>query len=82
MGFSQRIVQGQSSKYLVTLQKWPQVDITPVEFLLVVFAYEKHTGETVTVEEIQNGSLGPKLMQEDFDTALHVIFNTLSYTHC
>ena len=52
MEFPQRIVQGQSSEYLVSLKKWPQVDISPVESLLVVFAYKKHTGEMVTVEEI------------------------------
>ena len=52
-----------------------------MEFLMMVFVYEKHTGEMVTVEEIQNGSLGPKLTQEDFDTALQVAFDTLSYTH-
>ena len=82
MGFSQRIVQGQSPKYLVTLQKWPWVDISLVESLLVVFVYEKCTGETVTVEEIQNGSLGPKLTQEDFDTALQVTFDILCSPHC
>ena len=72
MGFPQRIVQGQNFKCLVSLQKWPWVDISLVESLLVVFAYEKCTGEMVTVEKIQNGSLGPKLTQEDFDTALQV----------
>ena len=45
----------------------------PVESLLVVFAYEKCTEETVSVEEICNGSLGPKLTQEDFDTVLQVL---------
>ena len=56
-----------------TFQKWPRVDISPVESLLVVFAYEKCTKEAVSVEEICNGSLGPKLTQEDFDTALQVL---------
>ena len=63
----------QCSQYLVPFQKWPRVDISPVESLLVVFAYEKHTKETVYVEEICSGSLGPKLTQEDFDTALQVL---------
>ena len=36
-------------------------------------AYKKHMKETVSVEEICNGSLGPKLIQEDFDTALQVL---------
>ena len=50
---------GHYSKYLISLQKWPWVDISPVESLLVVFAYKKCTGETVMVEEIWNGSLAP-----------------------
>ena len=57
----------------MSFQKWPWVDSSPIESLLVVFAYEKQMGEMVMVEEICNGSLGPKLMQEDFDTALQVI---------
>ena len=65
---------------MVSLQKWPQVDIRLVESLLVVFAYEKHTREMVTVEEIQNGSLGPKLTQEDFDMALQVTNDIPTYT--
>ena len=32
-------------------QKWPHTDISPVESLLVVFAYEKCTGEKVTPEQ-------------------------------
>ena len=44
-----------------------------MESLLVMFAYEKHTKEMVSMEEICNGSLGPKLIQEDFDTALKVL---------
>ena len=51
----------QCSHYLISFQKWPQVDISPIESLLVVFAYEKQMGEMVSVEEIHNGSLGPKL---------------------
>ena len=62
----------QCSHYLLPFQKWSWVDISPVESLLVVFAYEKCTKETVSMEEIHNGSLGPKLTQEDFDTALQV----------
>ena len=73
MEFSWILHHRQCSQYLVPFQKWPQVDISPVESLLVVFAYEKHTKEVVSVEEICNGSLGPKLTQEDFDTALQVL---------
>ena len=73
MEFSGTIFQGHRSHYLRSFQKWPWVDISLVESLLVVFAYKKHTRETVTVEEICNGSLGPKLTQEDFDTALQVL---------
>ena len=29
--------------------------------------------QKVSMEEIHNGSLGPKLTQEDFDTALQVL---------
>ena len=71
--FSWILCHRQWSQYLVPFQKWPQVDINPVESLLVVFAYEKCTKETVSVEEICNGSLGPKLTQEDFNTALQVL---------
>ena len=73
MEFSWILCCRQCSHYLVPFQKWPQVDISPVESLLVVFAYEKCTKETVSMEEICNGSLGPKLTQEDFDTALQVL---------
>ena len=45
------------------------MDISPIELLLVVFAYEKRTEETVTIVEIRDGSFGPKLIQQDFDTA-------------
>ena len=48
------------------------MNISPIESLLVVFTYEKRMGETVTVAEIQDGSFGPKLIQQDFDTALQV----------
>ena len=65
MEFSWILCHRQCSQYLVPFQKWPQVDISPVESLLVVFAYEKCTKEAVSVEEICNGSLGPKLTQED-----------------
>ena len=35
---------------------------------------QKCMEETVSVEDIQEGTLGPKLTQEDFDTALQVNF--------
>ena len=73
MEFSWILCCRQCSQYLTPFQKWPWVDISPVESLLVVFAYEKHTKEMVSVEEICNGSLGLKLTQEDFDTALQVL---------
>ena len=56
----------------LSLQKWPHTNISPIESLLVVFAYEKWTQETVTVDEIRDGMLGPKLTQQDFDMALQV----------
>ena len=53
-------------------QKWPRTNISPIESLQVVFAYEKWTRETITVDEIRDGTLGPKLTQQDFDMALQV----------
>ena len=50
------------------------MDISPIESLLVVFAYKKCMEETVSVEDIKEGTLGLKLTQEDFDTALQVNF--------
>ena len=39
--FSWTIFQGHCSHYLRYFQKWPQVDISPVQSLLVVFTCEK-----------------------------------------
>ena len=54
------------------LQKWPRSDISPIEALLIVFAYEKRTGEKVTPEQIHDGQIGDKLTKEDFEMALKV----------
>ena len=64
----------------LSFQKWPHTNISPIESLLVVFAYEKRTRETVTVDKIRDGMLGPKLTQQEFDMALQVklITNTPS----
>ena len=56
----------------LSFQKWPCTNISPIESLLVVFGYEKQTRKTVTVDEIRDGMLGPKLTQQDFDMALQV----------
>ena len=59
------------------------MNISPIESLLVVFTYEKRTGKTVTIAEIRDGSFGPKLTQQDFDTTLQVNLyskNCLTYS--
>ena len=33
--------------HLISFQKWPRTDIGPVEALLVIFANEKRTGDSV-----------------------------------
>ena len=41
VGFLWMLSCRQCSHYLISFQKWPQVDISPIGSLLVVFAYEK-----------------------------------------
>ena len=41
MGFSYMLSHGQCSHCTVSFQKWPQVDIIPIESLLIVFTFEK-----------------------------------------
>ena len=53
-------------------QKWPKTDVGPVEVLLIIFAYEKCTGETVSIDDMREGCLGPKLQDCDFDTTMQV----------
>ena len=54
-------------------QKWPRTDLGPVEALLVIFAYEKQTGDTMSLDEMKDGTLGTKLQPCDFNTATQVI---------
>ena len=41
MEFSWMLCRRQCSHCLISFQKWPWVDISPIESLLVVFAYER-----------------------------------------
>ena len=41
VGFSWMLCHRQCSHYPISFQKWSQVDISPIESLLVLFAYEK-----------------------------------------
>ena len=36
------------------------------------FTYEKRTGEMVSIDDMRDGHLGPKLQDCDFDTAMQV----------
>ena len=52
----------------------PSADITPVQALLILIAYEKWTGEDLKQEDIESGKikLCDILTQEDFDNARKV----------
>ena len=39
---------------------------------LIIFAYKKHTGEMVSIDDMRDGHLGPKLQGCDFDTDTQV----------
>ena len=43
-----------------------ETDVGPIEALLIIFAYEKRTGETVSLTEMKDGTLGSKLLPCDF----------------
>ena len=48
----------------------------PVEALLMTFAYEKRTGETVSKEDMACGKLGQSLQDCDFELANQVFQTT------
>ena len=62
---------------MILFQKWPRTDIGPIEALLMIFAYEKRTGDTVSITEMKDGTLGSKLLPCDFQAATEVTTYTL-----
>ena len=53
------------------------MDLSPLDMLKIIFAYEKHTRWEATVEEMESGVLGPKLQPEDLDVLSNVSFITV-----
>ena len=56
------------------LQGWPMAELSPVQALLIMIAYEKQTGKTIEQQDIESGriKLQDILIQEDFDYARQV----------
>ena len=53
------------------LQGWPTAELSPVQALLIMIAYEKWTGKTIEQQDIEFGriKLQDILIQKDFDYA-------------
>ena len=62
---------------LCLFQKWPKMDLSPLDMLKIIFVYEKCTSQEVTVEEMESRVLGPKLQPEDLDVLSNVSFITV-----
>ena len=54
-----------------------KTDLSPLDMLKIIFAYEKHTSQEVMVEEMESGVLGPKLQPKDLDVLSNVSFITV-----
>ena len=56
------------------LQGWPTAELSPVQALLVMIAYEKWTSKTIEQQDVESGriKLQDILTQKDFDYARQV----------
>ena len=56
------------------LQGWPMAELSPVQALLVMIAYEKWTGKTIEQQDVESGRIKLQniLTQEDFNYARQV----------
>ena len=51
------------------LQGWSDTTLSPLSALMVLFAYERQTGQTLTDKQLTDGSLANLLTEEDYKAA-------------